>query len=119
MTSKALKWRGHVHGWRASGKSAAAYSAEHGLKVWSLRYWANQIPERGPLDAQQGASLGAVRLAQVRTKSIVNPANRSEPAPGALQLTVGGLTLQVPPDVDRAVLRDVVSVVLDVVEARR
>ena len=115
MTSKALKWRGHVHGWRASGKSAAAYSLEHGLKVWSLRYWSKQIRDRERGDAEAGTVAGPIRLAQVRTK----PSKAGVPAEGELQLSVGALSLRVAPGFDREMLRDVLTVVLDVAEVRR
>lgn len=115
MTSKASEWRGHVHGYRASGKSAAAYCAEHGLKVWSLRYWLNKIREHEQRDAQAVAVGSSIRLAQVRTKST----KARVPDEGALQLSVGALSLRVAPGFDREVLRDVLSVVLDVAEVQR
>lgn len=115
MTSKASKWRVHVDGWRTSGKSAAAYCAEHGLKVWSLRYWSNQLREQAERDAWAVPVTSSVRLAQVRTK----PSKAPISGDGALQLSVGALTLRVGPGFDREALRDLLPVVLDVVEARQ
>jgi hypothetical protein len=116
MTSKASKWRVHVEGWRASGKSASAYCAEHGLKVWSLRYWANQLIEQDKRDAAHAVPVArSVRLAQVRT----TPAQAAAPGDGAVLLSAGALTLRVAPGFDGGLLRELLPVVLDVVEARR
>ena len=116
MTSKASKWRVHVEGWRSSGKSASAYSTEHGLKVWSLRYWAKQLLEQDKRDAAQAVPAArSVRLAQVRTR----PSQPLAPDDGALLLSAGALTLRVAPGFDGALLREVLPVVLDVVEGRR
>jgi hypothetical protein len=115
MTSKASKWRRHVDRWRASGKSAAAYSAEHGLKVWSLRYWSQRIEEPARPDTPQGLAVRTVRLAQVRPKQTQRPGRADD----AVQLSAGAFSLQVSPGFDRDALRDVLSVVLELVEGRR
>lgn len=103
-------WAAHVAAWRNSGKTASAYCAAHGLKMGALRYWSVQ------LDKAQGASevgypmQSSIRLAQVRRPSPVRTASGA-----AFSLSVGEVTLQVPPGTDVAALRETVKMVLELV----
>ena len=36
---------GHVAAWRRSGLSKKAYSEQHKLSYWSMRYWADKLAE--------------------------------------------------------------------------
>lgn len=36
-------WEGHVHGWRSSGLTQAAYCREHGLRIKSFGYWKRKL----------------------------------------------------------------------------
>ena len=38
-------WSRHVAAWRRSGLSKKAYSEQHGLSYWSMRYWADKLAE--------------------------------------------------------------------------
>ena len=38
-------WGPHVEAWRQSGQSKKAYSEQHELPYWSMRYWANKLAE--------------------------------------------------------------------------
>jgi hypothetical protein len=52
-------WKQRVAGWRASGLTAAVYSARHGLAANSLRWWSSKLARDGAL------STPAVRFAQL------------------------------------------------------
>jgi transposase-like protein len=82
-----------VAGWRASGKSARAYAAEHGYSEASLYKWAAQLREpRGG-----SANLGFVRLTVQR-----------EP-PTDLEVCVGCALIRVRRGFDPELLRQVVE----------
>ena len=38
-------WSRHVAAWERSGLSKKAYSEQHQLAYWSMRYWANKLAE--------------------------------------------------------------------------
>lgn len=38
-------WSRHVAAWRRSGQSKKAYSEQHGVSYWSLRYWAAKLAQ--------------------------------------------------------------------------
>jgi hypothetical protein len=59
MLDTATMWRKRVAGWRASGETAAVYSARHGFTTSSLRYWSCR------LHREEAARAPLVRLAQV------------------------------------------------------
>jgi len=43
------EWQGHVAAWQASGATARAYAAEHGLKSKTLLWWSSRLKrERAP-----------------------------------------------------------------------
>ena len=111
--TKASQWRAHVEGWRASGQTAAAYCAERGLKVASLRYWSSRVREQERGGSASVGKDGEVRLAQVRSSS-----GEATPSASVLRLCVGELTLEVPAAFDRGALREVVSMVLELAESR-
>jgi len=60
-------WRQRVASWRASGQTAAEYSARHGFAAATLRGWSSRL-KRGTVapDATAGASdTSRIRLARV------------------------------------------------------
>ena len=59
MTATETKWRQRVASWRASGETAAVFSARHEFAAASLRWWASRLGrETAPLAP-------VIRLAQV------------------------------------------------------
>ena len=38
-------WSRHVAAWRRSGLSKKAYSEQHQLSYWSIRYWTDKLAE--------------------------------------------------------------------------
>ena len=38
-------WSRHVAAWRSSGQSKKAYSEQHELSYWSMRYWTDKLTE--------------------------------------------------------------------------
>ena len=51
-------WGPHVEAWRPSGQSKKAYSEQHELPYWSMRYWASKLSEQEESDSQQMVELG-------------------------------------------------------------
>jgi hypothetical protein len=99
----AMKWRQRVAGWRASGETAATYSARHGFTTSSLRYWASRFRRE---DAIAGP---VVRLAQV----VHAPSTqRDEGRRGTvvIELLDARARIKVASDADRAVLAMVLEV---------
>lgn len=45
--SRVAYWRGHVSGWRRSGRTRVAYCAAHGLSVSTLGYWISRLSAEG------------------------------------------------------------------------
>ena len=43
MSDTKIKWRRRVECWRASGQTADAFAAAHGLTASTLRWWASQL----------------------------------------------------------------------------
>ena len=46
-------WSQHIAAWRRSGLSKKAYSEQHELPYWSMRYWAGKLSEPGGSASQQ------------------------------------------------------------------
>ena len=53
-------WSRHVAAWRRSGLSKKAYSEQHGLSYWSMRYWADKLAETDGGKSQRLVELGRV-----------------------------------------------------------
>jgi len=85
--------RGEVEGWRASGKSAAAYASGRGYSRASLANWAAALKRSGV------ASAGPrfVRLEVART------------AVAEVCIEVGEVRVHVRPGFDAALLREVIT----------
>ena len=103
MSDTATKWRQRVAGWRASGETAATYSARHGFTTSSLRYWASRFRREDTLAGP------VVRLAQVVR---VPSTQRDEEPRGTvvIELLDARARITVASDTDRAVLAMVLEV---------
>src|SRR4051812_21331587 len=103
MSDTATKWRQRVTGWRASGETAATYSARHGFTTSSLRYWASRFRREDTIAGP------VVRLAQVvRAPS---PLRDEEPRGTiVVELLDARARIKVASDTDRAVLAMVLEV---------
>ena len=51
-------WSRHVAKWRRSGLSKKAYSEQHELPYWSMRYWTGKLSEPGTSESQRLVELG-------------------------------------------------------------
>jgi hypothetical protein len=85
--------RDEVARWRASGQSAAAYCASHGMSEQSLRRWRNEVEGRPSSRAP-----GFVRIEVAR-----------RPPSRVLTLEVGRARVRVEAGFDAELLRDVVE----------
>lgn len=66
MSEKQETWRSRVVDWRASGKTAAEFSARHGFGASSLRWWSSRLQREAPATAlATPAASPVVRLAKV------------------------------------------------------
>jgi hypothetical protein len=66
-------WRRHVASWRASGQTAAEFSASHGLAVATLRGWSSKLKREAA-----GAAAPRVRLARVVRQPAAPASRRGE-----------------------------------------
>ena len=53
-------WNRHVAAWRRSGLTKKAYSEQHELPYWSMRYWADKLAEPGDGQSQRLVELEPV-----------------------------------------------------------
>jgi hypothetical protein len=67
MTDARAVWKKHVIGWRASGETARAYSARHGLSANTLGWWASQLKRDGEFPET------AMRWAKVEIAAVTRP----------------------------------------------
>lgn len=91
------KWAGHVSAWRASGLSAAAFSAGKGITASGLRYWAGRFKDAPVVPS-------GVRLARV-----VRPGTAMGPDEPVF-IEADGIRIAVRRGFDRGVLRDVLAI---------
>jgi len=68
--------------WRASGKSATAFAAEHGFSATRLAYWSKQIEEV----ARESPKFVAIPIP---------PVDRGSRAAPGIEIDVDGLTLRI------------------------
>ena len=70
-------WRRRVASWRASGQTAAEYSARHGFAAATLKWWSSRLKHGSTVPDAPGAP--RVRLARVvRRAAPPVPAPRGE-----------------------------------------
>jgi len=75
------EWLEHLHRWKATGRSLAAYAKEHGLALWALYHWRGVLiqegrwePPRSPRQAKRATSgLEAIPLQFARVALTESP----------------------------------------------
>lgn len=87
-------WAKRVAAWRASGKTAAAFSSRDGYAPSTLRWWASRLGRR--------------EAAFVRVVTTPEPAAEGV---GAIEIEVRGVRVLVRAGFDRAALADVLEVI--------
>jgi hypothetical protein len=100
MASRA-QWQKRVAQWKKSGLKAEDFAAQEGLNPRTLRWWSSRLGRSSAGKAEVDfARLVSVEMAPPRANE-----------PGALEIVlVSGRVVRVRPGFDRAVLRDVLSV---------
>ena len=53
-------WSRHVGAWRRSGLSKKAYSEQHKISYWSMRYWTDKLAEPDGAKSQRLVELEPV-----------------------------------------------------------
>lgn len=108
MADTRTMWRQRVTGWRASGLTAEAYSAQHGFAASTLRWWSSRLARERAATPSPAAPV--VRFAQL----VRAAATDGERAPGAIvvELLDARARLTVPPGVDMDALVLLVDVLL-------
>jgi hypothetical protein len=94
------RWAERVAVWRASGRSATAFAAEHGLNAGTLRYYAKVLRREAPT-----RSVKLARVEVVRARDSESP----------IELELGGARVMVRRGFDRETLGEL----LDLLGARR
>ena len=93
-------WSRHVAAWRRSGLSKKAYSEQHQLSYWSIRYWADKLAEPD----------GAKRQRLVELEPVGAAAEHGEER-APLELAVGDrYVLRLWPHLRAAQLREVLAI---------
>jgi len=64
MSDTKFTWRRRVASWRASGQTADAFAAAHGLTASTLRWWSSQL-KREVVATPATATTPLVRMARV------------------------------------------------------
>ena len=101
MSDTATMWRKRVAAWRASGETAAAFSARKGFVANTLRHWSWRL-------RRETAATPVVRLAQlVRSPEVMEPARSLI----VIEMLDARARITVETGVDRATLTTVVAVV--------
>jgi transposase-like protein len=117
-TKKQAFWIRTLHQWEASGDTARAYCARHGLKETQFHWWKKALQHRGkwkPAQTENAATLSAdrpsVSFAAVELREAL-PEEISEARPGEpLELCVGEhYRVVIPAGFDPVTLEQVLSV---------
>lgn len=110
MTTRQVEWAELVAEWRASGQTARAFAAAHGVTDTALRYWAGRLAEEGRRNGAtsrrrpSGPTTTSPALARV-----VRPGETpAAGADGRVMVMVGKATIIVERGFDDVHLRDVV-----------
>lgn len=112
MTTTEAKWGARVRDWRASGKTAEAFSSGQAFEPSTLRYWASRLKTAGATPTTLptgGAGPKAIAMARVVRR-------RRSPAPGArgaetseIAIAIGEARITVSRGFDPELLRHVVA----------
>jgi hypothetical protein len=94
--TKATEWAARLEAWRASGKSANEFCADHGYSAKNLVWWSSHFRRKSsPAAKRQRVMLARV----VRKPREVRPASAA-----AVVVQIGDARVEVPAGADRAVL---------------
>ena len=104
--ANAAVWSKRVAAWRASGRSAAEFSAGKGYAPATLKWWASRLSR----SAEVAAIPAATRIARVVRAAAPAPTSAS----GAVVVDLGAARVTIEHGVDRATL----ELVLDVLRAQ-
>lgn len=99
------KWTGIIKDQKESGLTVADYCEEHGLSWHAYYYWMRKIRRR-IIDADDSA--GVFAELPISTAKAITPSE-----PGSIYLHVGSVRLQICGHVDKASLRSLMQVVLE------
>lgn len=100
------EWAREVVRWRSSGRSAADYAAEHGLKAGTLLWWSAQLKRKPTLAAAHDAT--PVAFLPLRVREAKSARSAAEAA--SVEVILGnGRRVRVVGDVDVAQLERVLS----------
>ena len=106
MSGTSAIWKKRVAEWRASGKTAEAFSAGRGWSAQTLRWWSSQLGRK--------AQAPVVRVAQlVRTPA------RSTDDRGAGAVVVENFDARLRITIEAGADRELVTTVLELVAGRR
>ncbi|MGH8309044.1 MAG: IS66 family insertion sequence element accessory protein TnpA [Steroidobacteraceae bacterium] len=93
--TKATEWAARLEAWRASGKSAADFCAEHGYSAKNLVWWSSHLRRK----AKSPTKSKRVILARV-----VRRREATRPSPAAIVVRLGNAQVEVVGGADRAAL---------------
>lgn len=109
MTKTQAEWAARVAAWRASGKTAREFAAEHSLSASTLAWWRSRLRRLRSLDAEAPATAvaGGAERPSVRMAKVVATKGQFG-AEGTLVIELGGARIVVRQGFDTHLLRDVV-----------
>jgi transposase-like protein len=94
------EWQQRVAAFKASGKSGAAWCAEHGIKLHQLYYWVQRLAP--------STERGINSLPQTSWVPVEVDDHRPSPQGKGPKLRIGSAAIYVQPGFDEKLLRDVV-----------
>ena len=93
--TKAAEWAARLEAWKASGKSANEFCAEHGYSAKNLVWWSSHFRRK----ASPAAKRQRVVLARV-----VRKPREVRPTPAVVVVQIGDARIEVAAGADRAAL---------------
>jgi hypothetical protein len=93
--TKAVEWAARLEAWRASGKSADAFCAEHGYSAKNLVWWSSHFRRK---------SSPAAKKQRVVLARVVRKPREVQPTLAALVVQIGDARIEVTAGADRAAL---------------
>ena len=108
MTETEAKWKERVTSWRASGKTAEAFSADADYEASTLRYWASRLKEEPKASPSAKAPVAMARVFRSERRPSSDEAQRRDSA-SELTVVIGSVRIAVGRGFDAVVLREVVA----------
>ncbi|MCA9535822.1 MAG: hypothetical protein KC593_19185 [Myxococcales bacterium] len=103
------EWPDHVRAWRASGETARAYCAKHGLNLHTMWSWSARMQDEKRASSKVAKSGAELRMALVRptrpVETIVTVARGT-----GVRLSVGAVRVEVERGFDEETLSRVLAV---------